>query len=96
MKRQAISTAKQAGVAVQIYAADYDGMIPGNRAIDALMPYVKNKALLDAVSWTNLGGQSLDLIANPTQTELGYVQTEFGIAVIMADGSVQWRDKPGG
>jgi hypothetical protein len=96
VKRQAISTAKQAGVAVQIYAADYDGILPGNRAIDALMPYVKNKALLDAVNWTNLGGQSLDRIANPTQTELGYVQTEFGTAVIMADGSVQWRDKPGG
>jgi hypothetical protein len=96
VKKQAMSTAKQAGLAVMMYSTDYDDVLPGKRATDALMPYVKNKAILDAVSWTNLGGQSFSSITNPSQTELGYVQTEFGTAVIMADGSVQWRDKPGG
>jgi hypothetical protein len=87
--------ARNAGMAVQIYPADYDGLAPNRGANDALLPYVRNANVLKGVNWTNLGGQNINA-TNPSQTELGYVQTEFGTAVIMADGSVQWRDKPGG
>lgn len=95
VKKAAMAAARNAGMAAILYASDYDDLLPGRGAHDALMPYVRNASVLSGVNWTNLGGQSIRS-GNASQTELGYVQTEFGTAVIMADGSVQWRDKPGG
>ncbi len=93
VKDQAIQHAKQAGLSLHIYASDYDGLLPSGDVSGRLMPYVQSKDVLNGISWTNVNGQSLDRMINPAQTELGYLGTPFGDAVIFADGHVIWRDR---
>lgn len=91
-KENALSFAKQAGTASAIYAADYDGFLPlsGSHARDALMPYLKNRDMLDSVVWTNMTGQNSDKLNDPAGTILGYVLGPGGRAVLYADTHVVW------
>jgi hypothetical protein len=86
-----LSNAKQLGLAVMMYAQDYDETFPGPDGINAkLTPYLKNASLFDGLSYT-YGGGSISAVEKPAETELGYVTGPGGRAVIYADGHVKWR-----
>lgn len=93
---QAKSIAKQNATSAVIYATDYDDVLPFSSASarDALYPYIKNRFLQDNVVWTNLMGQKLTELSDPSKTELGYVPGPGGRAIIFADSSVRWRPDP--
>lgn len=88
--------AKQNGTAALFYAADYDDALPFSAASarDGLYPYLKNSVLADKIIWTNLTGQRIDRINDPSKTELGYVLGPGGRAIVYADSSVRWRPDP--
>ena len=93
---EAKSIAKQNATSAIIYASDYDDVLPFSSASarDALYPYIKNRFLQDNVIWTNLTGQKLTELSDPSKTELGYVAGPGGRAIIFADSSVRWRPDP--
>lgn len=88
--------AKQNGTAAMIYAADYDDALPfsGASANDALEPYLKNRSLQQHVVWSNLYGQKISQLTDPSKVELGYVPGPGGRAIIYADSRVEWRPTP--
>lgn len=92
-RTNALNMAKNAGTALQIYTADYDGVLPfsGASAKESVMPYIKSAKILDSVIWNNVTGQTLASISDPAGYELGYVPGPGGRAIIFADGSVGWR-----
>jgi hypothetical protein len=90
----AMNHAKQAGLGLMMYAADYDDMLPGAGDItDQVLPYVKNREILDGFFYT-FGGGSMADIENPAQTEIGYRTGPNGRAVVYADGHVKWIPNP--
>jgi hypothetical protein len=95
-KVNAVSFAKQAGTAMLIYAADYDDLMPisGASARESVFPYIKSARILDSVVWTNVTGQNMGKIQDPSKYELGYVPGPGGRAIIYADGHVGWRADP--
>jgi hypothetical protein len=91
VKEEAISNAKQAAVAILIFAADYDGMSPsGNDWKEKLMPYTKNAEILKDFVLL-LPGVNLDKLTKPAETVLGILTTSHGTAVAYADGHVIWK-----
>ena len=95
-KVNAVSFAKQAGTAMHIYASDYDDLMPisGASARESVFPYIKSARILDSVVWTNVMGQNMGKIQDPSKYELGYVPGPGGRAIIYADGHVGWRAEP--
>lgn len=91
-KAKALLNGKMAATAAHIYAADYDDRLPisGGQATEAVLPYIKDRKILDMIVWTNLTGQDLTKIERPAEFQLGYVPGPGGRAVIFADGHVQW------
>lgn len=87
-----LSNAKQLGLAALMYAQDYDENLPGagGDLNGKLTPYLQNSSLFDGFVYT-FGGGPLKDIAEPANTELGYVNGPGGKAVIFADGHVKWR-----
>ena len=87
----AVQKAKQIGVGLLIYAADYDDNLPANDGdVNAkLAPYLKNNALLAGFVYTFRGGSMAD-IRSPADTEMGYVEGPGGRVVIYTDGHTKW------
>jgi hypothetical protein len=86
-----LSNAKQVGLAIIMYAADNDDIVPANLSSDQIMPYLMNADLLNGFVMTWSGG-NIGEIKNPAETELGYVTGPGGSAIIYADGHVKWKD----
>ena len=64
--------------------------LPGPDAFrSAVSPYLKNDKLLDGFVYTFPGG-SINKIQSPAETELGYVDTSGGRAVVYADGHAKF------
>jgi len=88
-KEEAMSQAKQVGVACMMYAADYDGQMPPLKEFATQIdPYVKNPDLVNGFTYTN----TLSSIpqADAATTIVGFVQTGTGKAVVYGDGHVAW------
>lgn len=91
-KQEALSKAKQVGTAMLIYGSDYDDTFPlGNNWSDAVMPYIKNRDMLNDFQYL-MNGENMSAISDPAGTELGIVSTPYGEAVVYADGHAKWRD----
>jgi len=90
-RAQTLSSAKQVGMAMIMFATDNDDVLPGNLTTDQIDPYIKNTELLNGFVYT-FGGGNLTELRNPADTELGYVTGKGGRAVIYADGHVVWKD----
>jgi hypothetical protein len=86
------SNAKQLGLAMVMYAQDYDSALPtpGATTQDALSPYHKSNDLYDGFNYTFPGG-NLPPNDKLPGTELGYVDAPGGRFVIYGDGHVMWR-----
>lgn len=85
---RALSNARQVGMAILMYAADEDDILPppGPDLQQKLGPYLKTDELLDGFVYT-FGGGNIGKVANPSQTELGYISLGGGRrAVVYADG----------
>jgi hypothetical protein len=86
-----ISNAKQLGLAAHMYAQDHNESLPTGDDINAkLGEYVKNGSIFDGFNYTFSGGPIKD-IDSPAETELGFVSSQGGRAVIYVDGHVKWR-----
>ncbi len=93
-KARAISNAKQAALAMIMYASDNDDVLPGAEGWDAKVgPYARNKDLLKDFNYTFKGGNVAD-IESPATTELGFVLGPGGRAVAYTDGHVKWIPNP--
>lgn len=87
----AMSNAKQVALAAMLYASDNDDRLPSNKedVNKLLMPYLRNQGILDGFVYTFAGGFMQD-VANPAQTELGFVSMPGGRIVAYVDGHVKW------
>jgi prepilin-type processing-associated H-X9-DG protein len=93
-QNEAMNKAKQMATAIHIYMADSDDMFPPKEGFaDLIMPYVKNRSMVDAFTYT-FGKRNATEIAEPDKTEIGYVQGRKGRAVAYADGHVKWIKNP--
>jgi hypothetical protein len=91
LRAMLMSNAKQLGLAMIMYAQDYDETLPTGDNINAkLEPYLKTDTLFQGFTYTYGGGPLKD-IERPAETELGYVTGPGGRAVIFADGHVVWK-----
>lgn len=95
-RRQQIAKAQQTGLALIMLAADNDDIFPAdrNRIKDLLGPYLAPGFNMDDFVYTFQGGDAKDL-KNPAGTQLGYIDTGDGLAVVYADGHTEWKPKPG-
>ena len=89
-KAVAMSNAKQAGLAILMFAGDHDDRYPGQSEIDGIMPYLKDQGIFGSFSYTYGGGLATD-IDKPAEQEIGYVSGPGGRAVVYSDGHVKWR-----
>lgn len=92
LRMVAISNAKQIGLALMMYAQDYDEQLPGRgQDVSSLIqPYLQNTGITNGFNYQFPGG-TLGSIASPADTILGTVPGPGGVAVIFADGHVVWR-----
>jgi hypothetical protein len=85
------SNAKQLGLAMRMYAQDYDDALPapGSGVQSAFEPYHKNNDIYDGFNYTFGGGTiAADKLA---QTEIGTVDGPGGRFIIYGDGRVVWK-----
>ena len=86
-----ISRAKQVGLAVINYANENEDALPGGDNLPAeLSPYADDPSIFTGLKYT-IAFPTLGEIAEPSSTELGYIEGAGGRAVIFADGHVVWR-----
>ncbi len=87
----ALSNAKQVALAAIMFSADNNDRLPSNKedVQKLLMPYLRNQSILDGFVYTFAGGFIND-VANPSETELGFISMPGGRIVAYVDGHVKW------
>jgi prepilin-type processing-associated H-X9-DG protein len=95
LRSKIIDRAKQVGLALLMYANDYDDNYVSNAGNwqSQVEPYLKNMNLMDGFNLVFPGG-SATAIENPADTVLGYIEGPGGRAVAYADGHVRWIPNP--
>jgi hypothetical protein len=93
LKWQAISYAKQAGLATIMYAGDNDDQYPSGK--ESISPYLKSDDILDGFVYTLSGNLNASQIESPAETVMGYVEGPGGRAVVYTDGHSKWINDPG-
>lgn len=88
--------AKQAAIAMIMYATDHEEVLPGSQTglSGELEPYLRGDAaqgILEGLAYT-YQGRTLSDAKDPSSTELGYIPGPSGRAVLYVDGHVEWRD----
>lgn len=86
-RTEALSQAKQVGLAFIMYASDMDDVLPENGADyrSMLGPYVRNEGLFNGFNYVFKGGKMTD-VESPAETILGYVSYPGGRATVYVDG----------
>ena len=88
-KKALMDRAKMVGIGMQIYGADYDGILsPGQKWQDRLQPYLRNNDLMQDFVFL-LPGVNLSTI-DQARTMLGFITGPGGMAVVYADTHVVW------
>lgn len=91
---QAMDMAKWAGVALNIYTADFDDKFPDSVGWrDALRPYLKDENVLRRFVYLGNGQRSTE-IEDPSEGVMGYVETPYGRATVAWDSRARWVPKP--
>lgn len=94
LKTKAMNDAKQAALALLLYGADMDDILPGAEGWeDKVMPYCLDKEMLKKFNYTFRGGD-LNNVESPSTTEMGFVLGPGGRAVAYVDGHVKWIPNP--
>lgn len=93
---ETINSAKQVGLAMLMYAADCDDILPPLEGfVDITNPYIKDASILMRFNYTYRGNPDLSKLEDPAGTQLGFIQGKGGRAVVFTDGHVKWvADKP--
>lgn len=94
IKAQVVSDAKQAALGLLMYSADMDDNLPGLGNLDALDPYLKGLSVLDDFNYTPPTDLLVTHIAEPANTQIGYIEGPGGRAVAYSDGHVKWIPNP--
>jgi len=94
LRQKLLKKAKTVGIALMLYAADWDDVMPGqeNWQTDVL-PYTKDAELLKEFNYTFRGGNIAE-IKNPESIEMGFVLGPNGRAVVYLDGHTKWVSNP--
>lgn len=89
LRTTGLSNAKQVGLAILMYAQDYNGVLPGPGDLSqSLVPYLHTAEPLAGFVYTYGGGSISDLNG---QTVIGYMPVPGGRAVLYGDGHVVIR-----
>lgn len=95
VKADAINRAKIIGVGMMIYSADNDDKLPTNGDWSTVIkPYLKDDSLQRDFNYM-LDGQSLVDMDDPAGTVLGFIETNYGRAIVYADSHVKWQNRGG-
>jgi hypothetical protein len=90
-RKQLMSNAKQVAMGMMIYGADFDDLLPpSNGWQDTVLPYLKNRNLMEGFTY-EMNGQDLTKITDPSKQRLGFIEGRFGRAITFADGHVIWE-----
>jgi hypothetical protein len=93
-RTEIMNRAKQAGLALIMFASDNDDNYPSQDGWqDKVMPYLKNRDIISGFNYT-YGGGDLSAIKEPANTVLGFITGPGGRAVTYADGHVKWEKNP--
>lgn len=93
-KKTLMDQSKQAALAITIYSADADDMLPlNNGSLESVYPYAKDSSIFDNFQYV-LNGQSMGSINNPGGTVMGRISGRYGRAIAYADGHVVWEPRP--
>ena len=86
-----LDQARKAGLALLMYAGDFDDNFPSSRdnLLADLGPYLQDTSLLRGFVYTFPGGPATGIVS-PSTTQIGYVTAADGRAVVYADGHCQW------
>ena len=89
-------TLKQTGLALMMYAQDYDENYPHDPASvkEAVFPYLMSRDVLADFIYTYTGPTGLNQIGQPSTTPLGYIPSPGGRAIVYGDGHVKWESDP--
>ncbi|MBV6459596.1 MAG: hypothetical protein HONBIEJF_02746 [Fimbriimonadaceae bacterium] len=87
VRREQMVQAKSIGAAFHMFAADNEDALPGS--LDDLMPYLKNKQVLEGFVFTAIHTKIGD--KPPSTTEIGYIAGNGGRVVLYGDGHVKWQ-----
>ena len=94
VKKKLLSKVKQVGIGFIIYGSDNDDVLPGAEGWEnKLMPYMKNRELMNDFNYTFRGGD-MTQINDPAGTELGFAVGPGGRAVVYMDGHAKWMPNP--
>lgn len=85
-----VNQAKQVGLGFMLAASDHDDVFPGADWYDAVMPYVKDRAVLEGFVRT-FEGRDLKNVKDPANTPLGFISGRGGRAIVYVDTSVKWE-----
>lgn len=86
--------AKQVGTGIIIFMTDNDDHFPPATGFrEKVYPYIKNNELLDGFVYSYKGPSSAVEVAEPSKTELGYKDGQFGRAVVRTDSSAVWESR---
>ncbi|MBS1705111.1 MAG: hypothetical protein JST40_04500 [Armatimonadetes bacterium] len=86
-RARALSNVKQVGLALIMRASDWDEQLPdASNWSKEIGPYLKNESISAEFIFTFTGPSDMTKIADPANTELGYIPVEGGRAVVYADG----------
>ncbi|MHB8636480.1 MAG: hypothetical protein ACYC96_08405 [Fimbriimonadaceae bacterium] len=94
VRAQAVNDAKQSVLAMLMYSNDMDDMLPGANDLDALGPYLGDQSILDDFVYTPPTNLNQTQIAEPANTQIGYIDGPGGRAIAYADGHVKWINNP--
>jgi hypothetical protein len=94
-RTEALSNAKQMGLAMLMFAADADDLLPDPSSwAKSIEPYVKDAGIVGSFNYTYNGPRDISKVESPAETVLGYVESEGGRAVVYIDGHAKWIADP--
>lgn len=90
-KRVLSARAKEFALALLMYGADYDDILPAHaEGVDGMVnPYMRDQLDPSGVHFLLAGG-NLSKYDNPSTTVMGYIQGSTGTAYLYVDGHVHW------
>lgn len=95
-QREIMNRAKQVGIAMMIYATDCDDQLPPSANWqEVLYPYMRSKSLSEGFIYL-MNGDNLSKLEDPTKAKVGYIEGQYGRAIVFGDSHVIWepRKKP--
>lgn len=85
-----MSDAKQIALAMMMFTADNDDLLPDADFQESIRTYLKDDSILSRNITFLLGGVAITEIESPAETVMAFIDGPGGRAVAYADGHVKW------